>query len=122
MLNDTGQRSNYETGAVRENVGGKGRFDLVPFQALMRLAQHYENGRDKYSERNWEKGMPISRYYDAAMRHLIKYGDGWNDEDHLAAVLWNVAAIMHHEAELPEMQSLPKRKNLENKFVVKRAD
>ena len=120
MLNDTGQRTEYDTGAMRENAPGKGRFDLIPFQALMRLAKHYENGRHKYTERNWEQGMPIGRYYDAAFRHLIKYADGWNDEDHLAAVLWNVAAIMHHEAELPKFQDLPKRKDIDNPFIVEK--
>ena len=119
-LNDTGQRSTYDSGAVRENVSGKGRFDLIPFQAIMRLAQHYENGAEKYSPRNWEKGMPISRYCDAAMRHLIKYIDGWDDEDHLAAVMWNVAAIMHHEAELPDMQDLPKWEDKTTQFTVEK--
>ena len=118
-LKDSGERQEYTTGAVRDNSVGKGRFDLIPFQALMRLAKHYENGARKYSDRNWEKGMDISRYVDAAIRHLIKYSNGWNDEDHLAAAMWNCASIMHHEAELPEMQNLPNWKGRTSNFIVK---
>src|SRR5258706_16469533 len=103
-LKDSGERSSYSSGAVRDNSEGKGRFDLIPYQGMIRLARHYEAGAKKYSDRNWEKGMNISRYVDAALRHLFKYVAGWNDEDHLAAVAWNVFSIMHHEHSLPEFQ------------------
>lgn len=117
-IKDSGDRQVYTSGAQRDDSEGKGRYDLLPIQGLMRLARHYELGAKKYSDRNWEKGMPISRYVDAAMRHLIKYIDGWDDEDHLASVIFNLAAIMHHEKELPEMQDLPKWKNKKSKFVM----
>lgn len=110
-LKDSGSRESFDTGAVRDNGEGKGRFDLLSTQMLFRLAKHYENGSKKYSERNFEKGMPISRCVDAAMRHLTKYLAGWNDEDHLAAVCWNVAAIMLYEHRMPELMDLPERDN-----------
>lgn len=121
-LKDSGERAVYASGAVRDNSLGKGRFDLIPFQMMMRVAKHYENGAIKYCDRNWEKGMQVSRYIDAAMRHLQKYLDGWNDEDHLAAVIWNCASVMHHEAELPEMQDLPKWKGIESRFIYDTSD
>ncbi len=117
-LKDSGTRAEYNSGAVRDNGEGKGRFDLIPFQGLMRLALHYEAGAKKYSDRNWEKGMNISRYIDAAFRHLIKYSAGWNDEDHLAAILWNILAIMHHENKFPELQDLPDWKDRKSKWIV----
>ena len=58
---------------------------------------HYENGSVKYTDRNWEKGMPFSRYVDSAKRHLDKFVMGMTDEDHLAAAAWNIFAIMHHQ-------------------------
>lgn len=64
---------------------------------MRRLAQHYEEGAKKYADRNWEKGMPFSRYVDSAKRHLDKYVMGMTDEDHLAATAWNIFAIMHHQ-------------------------
>jgi hypothetical protein len=70
-------------------------------------------------DRNWEKGMNISRYADAAMRHLLKYMAGWNDEDHLAAVAWNVFSIMHHEKYFPELQDFPEWKDRVSGFIVK---
>lgn len=105
-LNDSGDRTKFETGAVRDLGKGKGRFDLIPPEMLFRLARHYENGAEKYSERNWEKGIPNSRCIDSAMRHLLKYLAGYKDEDHLAAVIWNISTIMHNEKYITKMDDL----------------
>jgi len=109
-LQDSGKREDYGTGACREPATGKGRFDLISAPALMRLAKHYENGARKYTARNWEQGIPVSRCLDSALRHLVQYMDGDNSEDHLAAAAWNIFAIMHFEEKLPEMVDLPSRK------------
>lgn len=124
-LKDSGSRQQFNSGAVRDNGKGKGRFDLLSTQMLFRLAKHYENGALKYEPRNFEKGMPISRCVDVAMRHLTKYLAGWNDEDHLAAVCWNIAAIMLYEERMPELMDLPERSDdIEDiqKFVVFKED
>ncbi len=98
LINDGGERMSYGDGkATREPSTGKGRFDLVTPFGIMRLAKWYELGAQKYSDRNWEKGMPFSRYIDSAMRHLNKYVMGMTDEDHLAAAAWNILCIIHHE-------------------------
>lgn len=117
-LKDSGERASYSSGAQRDNSAGKGRFDLIPYQAIMRLARHFEAGARKYSDRNWEKGMDISRYVDAALRHMFKYLAGWNDEDHLAAVVWNCMCIMHHEKNLPHFQNLPAWEGRTSKWIV----
>lgn len=97
-IDDGGDRISYgENMAVREPSEGKGRFDLISPFALARLARWYELGAKKYSDRNWERGIPFSRYLDSAMRHLNKFLMGATDEDHLAAAAWNVMAIMHHQ-------------------------
>ncbi len=116
-LKDSGERDTYISGAQRDNSKGKGRFDLFSGQGLLRLSRLYEAGAIKYNDRNWEKGMSIGRYVDAAFRHLTKYMLGCDDEDHLAAVAWNVFAIMHHESELPELQDLPKWKDRKTKWI-----
>lgn len=102
-MKDNGTRILFETGAVREEVTGKGRFDLIPPEGLFRLARWYEQGAKKYSDRNWEKGLPYCNCINSAMRHLVKYLAGWNDEDHLAAVAWNVFALMYFEKHKPEL-------------------
>ena len=73
-LDDSGQRISYGDGmAIREPSTGKGRYDLVSPFAMRRLAQHYENGAQKYADRNWEKGMPFSRYVDSAVAVLPEF-------------------------------------------------
>lgn len=97
-IDDGGKRISYGEGmAEREPSDGKGRYDLISPYAVRRLAHWYELGAKKYSDRNWEKGIPFSRYMDSAKRHLDKYLMGKRDEDHLAAAAWNIFAIMHHE-------------------------
>jgi hypothetical protein len=96
-LPDSGGRTEYPSGTVRDRRVGKGRFDLIEPEILFRLALRYEAGAVKYGDRNWERGAPTSSYVDSAMRHLTKYLAGWQDEDHLAAVIWNVGCIMRFE-------------------------
>jgi len=118
MLPDSGKRENFKTGAVRDIQEGKGRFDLISPAALTRLAIHYENGSRKYDDRNWEKGIPASRCFSSAVRHLFKWIAGLNDEDHLAAAAWNIFAIMHFEENKPEMIDISSRQQKEEDSVI----
>jgi hypothetical protein len=117
IVKDSGTREEYETGAVRDNGEMKGAFELIPPQAMFRLALRYEGGAQKYGDHNWEKGIKIGRCFQAAVRHLFMYLAGANDEDHLAAAAWNIFAIMHYEAHKPEMQNLPAWQGRKSKFV-----
>lgn len=63
-------------------------------EAMRRLYQHYENGGRKYSKNNWRKGQPVSRYYDSTKRHIDKAIEGKEDEDHPAAILWNIIGML----------------------------
>lgn len=97
-IRDTGARRKYSTGAVRDR--GKDnevqfrRFDLIPGYVLHRDANHMGRGAAKYDARNWEKGMPLSDFYNSAMSHMAKFADGYDDEDHLAAARWNLGCLM----------------------------
>jgi hypothetical protein len=75
---------------------------LIPFAGLQRLARHYEYGvtSQGYAPRNWEKGIPLWRYFDGIIRHAYQWLNGEVDEDHMAAVAWNAFGIMHHEEEI----------------------
>lgn len=99
----------FDTGAVREDKTGKGRCDLLPMCALIRLSKHYEKGSVDHGERNWEKGIPMHSFLDSAIRHLFKYMDGQTDEDHLVAAAWNILGAMWTEEKHPEMQDIPSR-------------
>jgi len=114
-VKDSGKRQDFDTGSRRDTREGKGRYDLLPVRAIRRLAKHYENGAKKYGDRNWEKGQPLSRYLDSALRHLFKALEGQIDEDHLTAAVWNILAIVEtqeriEEGILPkELDDLPKK-------------
>ena len=99
----------YDTGAIREDKTGKGRCDLLPMCALIRLSKHYEKGTVDHGERNWEKGIPMHSFLDSAIRHLFEYMDGQTDEDHLCAAAWNILGAMWTEEKKPEMQDIPTR-------------
>jgi len=110
LMKDSGERRTLKTGAVRDMPEGKGRCDLLPACAMLRLAKWCELGATKYGERNWEKGMPIGVMVDSGLRHLLKYLDGQMDEDHLVAAAWNIMGAMWMEEKHPELQDLPGRK------------
>lgn len=93
-VKDSGARESFPTGSVRDTRAGKGRYDLLPTRALRRVARHFEAGAAKYGDRNWEKGQPISRYLDSALRHTFNHLEGKQDEDHLAAAAWNILAAI----------------------------
>lgn len=157
-IKDSGNRTEFETGAVRDIQHGKGRFDLMPMDIMSKVfavefadefeessiadvlkaiadfkrtgnkrllciaiahysqavhvdlpklmldvAKHFENGALKYGERNWQKGIPISRYIDSALRHLMKDLAGETDEDHAAAFVWNCMCAAWTMEHLPAM-------------------
>ena len=108
------EHQKFDSGSRRDSAEGKGRPDLLPVHALIRIAKvcdpdvvpihgiqrlsvHYENGAVKYGDRNWELGQPLSRYYSSMFRHLQYWVGGAREEDHLAAFVWNACAIMDHE-------------------------
>ena len=110
-IQDSGERLVFETGGVRDTTAGKGRFDLITPFGLRRVARHYEGGAIKYSDRNWEKGLPIMRFLDSAERHIndlkVALLLGEQTEDHAAAIAWNMLGYMHTE-EMLELGRLPK--------------
>lgn len=110
MIKDSGERTDFSTGAVRDMHEGKGDMVSLPNAAILRLSKHYEAGAKKYGRWNYTKGIPCSSFLDSALRHLFKYLDGWDDEDHLAATAFNVLGAMEMEAHHPEMNDLPNRK------------
>ena len=106
---DSGERTQFDTGAVRDMHEGKGRFDLLPMCVAKRLAKHYENGCLKYGERNWEKGIPAHSFADSAFRHLVNYLDGEKNEDHLIAAIWNLCGLAWTEEKRPDLIDIPSR-------------
>lgn len=152
MIKDSGNRTEFESGAVRDIQEGKGRCDLMPldvvaryyeflgknvttfmdedqysyifdclelykepknvywlFMALARFCHmafadsesmflevgiHFEEGAKKYGENNWQKGIPEYCYMNSAVRHLLKYKRGDEDERHDRAFVWNIMCLV----------------------------
>lgn len=95
----------FEGGGMREPQDGKPRFDLlfpvgVPYeeQFLTRFAVHMAKGAAKYEDRNWEKFSDkeaLERAKASALRHIMQWLSGETDEDHAAAVVFNLMAADH---------------------------
>ena len=96
-MQDSGERQSFETGAVRDSATNKPRIDLISPFALQRLGEWLRLGAQRYTERNWEKGIPVSRCIASLYRHLVAYHAGDRRENHLAAIMVNASFIMHYE-------------------------
>jgi len=109
-IKDSGERTEFPSGAVRDMHTRKGRYDLLPWNAIDELAKHCENGAEKYGERNVERGVPIHSLLDSSIRHISCYMRGQTAENHLRAALWNIAFAIEMELLKPELQDIPIRK------------
>ncbi|MCH7530106.1 hypothetical protein IIB50_03260 [Patescibacteria group bacterium] len=115
----SGVKQDYKTGATRDQTQGKGRYDLISPIGLKRLAGVYERGAVNHGDRNWEKGLPMSRCMESAIRHIYQYLEGMRDEDHLGQAAWNLFAAMHIE-EMVQRGLLPKELDNLSDFVKER--
>jgi hypothetical protein len=85
----------FRTGAVRDVVTDKGRFDLLPARAVRELAKHFQQGARKYEDRNWEKGMPLgASLLDSMLRHAFQILEGDHAERHDRAMAWNAMCFL----------------------------
>lgn len=100
----------FSTGANRDMADGKGDMFSLPAAAILRLSRHYELGAKKYSRLNYQMGIPVSSFMDSALRHIFKYLDGWDDEDHLSAAAFNILGAIQMEERNPDMQDVEARK------------
>lgn len=88
-IKDSGQRSEFDTGARRDSPEGRGRFDLLQPHGILEVAKLLEAGANKYGERNWEKGIPVKRFIESALRHLNAALMQDQSEPHLVQAAWN---------------------------------
>lgn len=100
VTKDSGARQQFDSGMQRDTQEGKARFDLlfplnVPYDAqfLTRVAELLARGAEKYDSRNWEQAEgdeEMERFKASAFRHLMQWVAGDEDEDHAAAVVFNL--------------------------------
>lgn len=106
MIKDSGNRTEFSTGAQRDIQHGKGRMDLLPWYGIMEVSKHCEEGAEKYGEHNVDKGIPLHSLCDSAARHLAKFIAGEMDEDHLRAAAWNLLWALNQRTTHPELDDL----------------
>lgn len=98
-LPDSGARRDFGTGAVREDDPAKPAIEGVSPFAMERLGLLFAAGGSKYGDyRNWEKGIPYMRFCAAILRHTYAWMRRDDNEDHMAAVMWNAQALMHFDS------------------------
>lgn len=98
------------TGGVKEIK--LARFDLIPVDPLVLLAEHYGRGAEKYAPRNWERGYDWSLSYASLNRHLLAF---WGGEDvdeetgslHLTAATWHAIALTEFHLKHAEFDDRP---------------
>jgi hypothetical protein len=98
VTKDSGQRVDYPSGMRRDVADNKARFDLIPLPMLRRLAELYGRGAVKYGDNNWQLAdseEELQRFKASAFRHFIQWLEGDREEDHGAAVFFNITAAEH---------------------------
>jgi len=104
-IKDSGERVQM-AGMVRDTTKGKIRYDLVVGDGPMfkRWAQHLTDGAVKYAARNWmgaKSQEELERFRESALRHFIQWYTGELDEDHAAAVFFNINGAEYVKNRIP---------------------
>lgn len=98
-VKDSGAREHFESGMVRDTAAGKVNYlKVLDGPMLERWAAHLTKGAVKYPDikigvANWTLASgeaELQRAKESAIRHFIQYLRGDTDEDHAAALFFNV--------------------------------
>ena len=105
VTKDSGKRVDYDSGMKRDTQENKPRFDLItplkiPYKESLqyRHAMIMKRGMEKYGARNWEKANSVEEFFRfkaSFMRHQTQFFSGETDEDHAAAMEFNLNAIIY---------------------------
>lgn len=100
-----GLKVEFITGAKRVEKEIPDYSGIPPF-ILRRLALIFEEGRVKYGERNWTRGLPTSSTMNHLIEHLMKWMENDGEEDHLAKAMWGIVCLMYtmeHHADMHDV-------------------
>lgn len=93
-IKDSGARQQFDSGMVRDVTDDKIDYTLaLDGPMFKRLAIHLTKGAVKYAKRNWMKArgqQELDRFKESATRHFFQWLNGDTDEDHAAAVMFNI--------------------------------
>lgn len=77
---NTSKHPSTTTGAMREALSTP-YFRQVPLEAIAAGCLSLEYGAQKYTDRNWEKGLPWQQLIDSLRRHLDDFERGHDIDD-----------------------------------------
>lgn len=103
ITKDSGARQEYASGMRRDVQDGKPDYTLLDRAFLKRWAELMVRGAKKYGRHNWRKANSqeeLERFQASAYRHLVQWLDGETDEDHAAAVAFNLAAAEYVKSKI----------------------
>ena len=98
-IKDSGERKEFESGMVRDIGEMKARFlRVLAGPMFRRWAEHLHKGQIKYPDvslgvANWTLAQgeeELQRFKESALDHMIDWVQGKEDEDHGAAVFFNI--------------------------------
>jgi hypothetical protein len=94
VVKDSGIREEFSNGMVRDTAAGKADYSLIYDGPMIdRWAEHLTKGAVKYSARNWMLAagqVELERFRSSAARHFAQWMREIADEDHAAAVYFNI--------------------------------
>lgn len=107
---DSGEREQFASGMVRDVTKGKTQWHRVADgPMLQRWAEHITAGAKKYPDidgvPNWMKAQSeaeYKRFREGAFRHFMQFMNGDNDEDHAAAVFFNINGMCYVQERMAE--------------------
>lgn len=105
ITKDSGKRLDFASGMRRDVSDDKPQYDLVWRPGIKRLAQLMGRGAKKYGKHNWMKASgqeEFDRFRESALRHMFQWMDGETDEDHMAAVIFNLFGAEYVKQKLNE--------------------
>lgn len=109
ITKDSGKRQDYASGMRRDTQENKPDFYLCltdePYevQLLTRWASLMARGAEKYGRRNWQLAdseEELERFKSSAFRHFMQWVTGKDDEDHAAAIIFNINACEYVKRKL----------------------
>ena len=96
---DSGKKRVFDSGFQRDTAESKLRFDLIPIDQLERVAWQFTRWAEKYWANNRQKALwetECDAFRQSAYRHFIKWMKWEYDEDHAAAIIWNIMCYERH--------------------------